>query len=84
LLAIEVCCPSELCAPREAREPVFARVGVEELWYVDEPSRTLEVRRRTDGGYATVRVFQGDALVSSRVLPGLEFPLPAAWEDLTP
>jgi Uma2 family endonuclease len=81
-LAIEVCSPSNLRAPREVRETLFLRAAVEEIWYVDEPSRTLEVRRLGEHGYSTVRIFQGGDTVSSVVLPGLEFSLATAWQYL--
>lgn len=81
-LAIEVLSPSNLRAPREDREQLFSRVQVEELWYVDTNQRTLDIRQQAEAGYRTVATFQGEDMVRSAVLPGLEFPLTALWEDL--
>lgn len=81
-LAVEILSPSNLRAPREGRERLFHRAGVEELWYVDYDARSLEVRRRTADGYETVGVFRDGETVSSAVLPGLSFPLEALWDDL--
>lgn len=81
-LAVEVVSPSNLRAPREEREELFRTLGVEELWYVDYHSRSLEIRRPADGGYFTTATFGEDAMVSSTLFPGLEFPLSAAWEDV--
>lgn len=81
-LAIEVLSPSNLHASREDREHLFRQVQVEEIWYVDPQGRTLEVRRSAGSGYETEVRFQGEDTVHSAVLPGLEFPPAAVWEDL--
>jgi Uma2 family endonuclease len=81
-LAVEVLSPSNLRASPEEREARLLQLGVEEVWYVDYDSRCLEVRRLGPGGYQTAVVFRGDDAVSTPILPGLEFPLTAAWEDL--
>jgi Uma2 family endonuclease len=83
-LAVEVLSPSNLRVAREERESLFARARVEEIWYVDTRERTLEVRRLEGDRYVTARTFVGSDNVTSAVFPGLEFPLSAAWEDLTP
>jgi Uma2 family endonuclease len=83
-LSVEVMSPSNLRAPREDREEFLFRAGVEELWYVDGAARTLEVRRLGDHGYETVRLYKDAEPVTTLVLPGLEFPLTALWEDLGP
>jgi Uma2 family endonuclease len=81
-LAVEVMSPTSLRAPREAREARFQRMEVEELWYVSLRDRTLEVRRLTPEGYVTAAVFRVGDTVTTGVLPGLEFPLDALWEDI--
>ncbi|MFN3648797.1 MAG: Uma2 family endonuclease [Armatimonadota bacterium] len=81
-LAVEVLSPSNLRASREDREALFHRAGLEELWYVDYDARTLEVRRRTEAGFTTVRTFRGDEQVTSESFPGLELPLAEVWADL--
>jgi Uma2 family endonuclease len=79
-LAVEVLSPSNLRAPREGREALFARAGVTELWYVDYSSRTLEVRRRRGNTYDTSASFKGEDMVTSDELPYLQFCLTALWE----
>lgn len=81
-LAVEVLSPSNLRAPREEREQLFQQAGVEELWYVDYDTRSLEVRRLAEAGYETSATFREGDPVSSRLFPGLEFPLEAAWADV--
>ncbi len=83
-LAVEVLSPSSRRAAREDREALLRRAGVEELWYVDTAARTLEVRRPEGDGYRTACLFQGEETVTTGLLPGLEFPLSALWEDLDP
>jgi Uma2 family endonuclease len=83
-LAVEVLSPSNLRAPRNVREAFLAERGVPELWYVDPKARTLEIRRLTENRYEPVVLLQGDDLVSTPELPGLEFLLSALWEDLSP
>jgi Uma2 family endonuclease len=81
-LAVEVISPTNLRAPREDREALFRRVGVEEIWYVDYEARSLEVRRGSGDGYATTVVFRNEDVVTSELFPGLQFALTAVWEDL--
>jgi Uma2 family endonuclease len=81
-LAVEVLSQSNFRAPREQREELFRQAGIEELWYVDYDARSIEVRRITPTGYEISATYQGEDAVSTPVLPGLEFPLTAAWEDI--
>jgi Uma2 family endonuclease len=81
-LAIEVLSPSNLRAPREKREELFARLGVEEVWYVDHEHQTLEIARAAGGAYRTAARFTGRDTVRSELFPGLEFALTDLWEDL--
>ncbi len=81
-LAVEVLSKSNFRAPREQREELFRQAGIEELWYVDYDARSLEVRRITPAGYETSVICRGDDAVTTQVLPGLVFPLTAAWEDI--
>lgn len=81
-LAVEVLSPSNLRASREEREVLLQHTVVEEVWYVDYNTRSLEIRRLEVGGYKTAATFQGEAMVRSQQFPGLEFPLTALWEDI--
>jgi Uma2 family endonuclease len=81
-VAVEVVSPSNVIAPREHRETLLRQIGVEELWYVDYATRSLEVRGLRTSGYETVATFRSADLVTSAQFPGLEFPLTALWEDL--
>lgn len=77
-LAAEVISPSNLRASREEREARFQQLEVEEIWYVHQHPRRLEIRRIGQNGYEDQAVFTGDT-VRSEVFPGLEFPLEAIW-----
>jgi Uma2 family endonuclease len=81
-IAVEVLSPSNLRAPREDRESLFRLSNVSEVWYVDYETRSLEIRRLEAGEYRMTAVFRNADTVTSVELPGLEFPLTAAWEDL--
>lgn len=81
-LAIEVLSPSNTKAPRQDREALFARVGIEEIWYVDYPTRSLEVRRSSAGRYETAAVLHDGDSVTSPLFPGLEFPLTELWDGI--
>lgn len=76
-LAAEVISPSNLRAPREEKEARFRQIGVEEIWYVHQRPRRLEVRRLAETGYEDHVTFEGSMIVSSEISPGLEFTLAA-------
>lgn len=78
-MVAEVISPSNLRASRDDREERFRQLQVEEVWYVHQHPRRLEIRRLGTGGYADFRSFSGEELVCSEVFPGLEFPVAAIW-----
>jgi Uma2 family endonuclease len=81
-LVVEVLSPSNVRAPRAEREGLFARLTVEEIWYVDHKARVLEVRRHVGGGYETLTTFMDADEVTSAIFPGLAFTLPVLWEGV--
>jgi Uma2 family endonuclease len=82
-IAVEVISPSNRrMGYRQQREEFLAGRNVPELWYVDTDERCTEVLRLEDEAYRPWRRFSGDDTVTTLELPGFEFPLTAAWEDL--
>jgi Uma2 family endonuclease len=78
-LVIEVVSGSNTRAPREEREALFHRVNVEEIWYADPKQKSVEICARTDEGFATVSLFRGDDIVTSRLCPGFSVPAAELW-----
>jgi len=70
-LAVEVASPSTAHYDRREKCDAYARAGVSEYWIADPVARTVEVFSLEGGVYYVVGVFQGKAVVLSRVLPGL-------------
>ncbi len=71
-LVIEIISPSTAIYDRNTKVDTYAALGVKELWLVDEPSGTIEVRVLTEDRYGPSMVFEHDDSVSSTVLSGLE------------
>lgn len=75
-LVIEVLSPSNAAFDRETKLQVYARAGVEELWYVDPDARTAEVLELgPDGRYILVSKFSNAESIASGALPGFSLPL---------
>ncbi|MHC4940111.1 MAG: Uma2 family endonuclease [Planctomycetota bacterium] len=65
LLVVEVLSPSTATRDRNTKAGKYRRAGVKEVWLVDPAAQTVELlrtRRR--------RVFAGDEIATSRVVPG--------------
>jgi Uma2 family endonuclease len=72
-LVIEVSSPSTATYDRRRKMDAYARAGVREYWIADPPSQTVERLYLENGQYVSAGVFQGAALLPSRVLP--DFPV---------
>jgi Uma2 family endonuclease len=70
-LVIEVSSPSTATYDRRAKMDAYAAAGVPEYWLVDPSSRTVELLQLEAGAYTTVGLFQGAALLPSRIVPEL-------------
>jgi Uma2 family endonuclease len=70
-LVVEVASPSTAAFDRLTKHDIYARSGVEEYWIVKLTSRTVEVLVLENGKYRSLGVFNGQATLPSRVIPGL-------------
>lgn len=57
----------------------YATAGIGHLWIVDPLAQTLEVFRLTDGLYARVQAFEGDAKVRAEPFADVELDLAGWW-----
>ncbi|HET6613949.1 MAG TPA: Uma2 family endonuclease [Kofleriaceae bacterium] len=55
--------------------------GVSEYWIVDPESKTVEVLALSRGQYERHGLFRGNSVLSSRLLPGLSFPVADIFPD---
>lgn len=70
-LVVEVASPGTAAFDRLTKYDVYARAGVSEYWIVKSTQRTIEVLVLENGEYRSLGIFNGQATVPSRVLPGL-------------
>lgn len=70
-LIVEVASPSTASYDRREKWNAYAEAGVAEYWIVDPSGQTIEVLVLEQGAYQSLNVFRGQALLPSRVLPGL-------------
>lgn len=68
-LVIEVSSPGTVGHDRDKKKYAYARAGVPEYWIVDPWSRTIEVLTLEAGSYDSVGVFEGQAVLPSRIVP---------------
>jgi Uma2 family endonuclease len=69
----EILSPSLVAVDRVPKLRVYAREGVGHVWFVNPPSRTLEVLRLADGAWVVSATHDGDVTV--RVEPFDAVPL---------
>ena len=87
-LVIEVLSPTSRRQDEVLKRDLYERGGVAEYWLVDPEAETVKVLRRLEGDAEAARfdrpllltLREGDAL-STPLLPGLEIPLSAIFED---
>jgi Uma2 family endonuclease len=70
-LVVEVASPSTAAFDRLTKYDVYARAGVIEYWIVKSAQRTVEVLALENGEYRSLGIFNGQATLPSRVIPGL-------------
>lgn len=70
-LLVEIASPGTVGYDRRAKQDAYAHAGVPEYWLADPIARTIEVLHLDQDTYRSLGVFQGQALLPSRVLPGL-------------
>jgi Uma2 family endonuclease len=87
-LVVEVLSSSSRRQDEVLKRDLYERGGVAEYWIVDPEAETVKVFRRAEGEAGTSRFARpllltlrdGDALTTA-LLPGLEIPLSAVFED---
>ena len=67
---------------REASLALYARRGVDYLWWIDASSRTLEVLHHDGSAWEVLAVHRGNAVVRAEPFDALEIPLPELWASL--
>jgi Uma2 family endonuclease len=67
-LIVEVSSPGTVGYDREKKQHAYARAGVPEYWIADPWSRTVEVLTLEEGGYRSLGVFEGKAVLPSVVV----------------
>jgi Uma2 family endonuclease len=67
-LIVEVSSPGTIGYDREKKQHAYARAGVPEYWIADPWSRTVEVLTLEAGGYRSLGVFEGKAVLPSEVV----------------
>lgn len=71
----------------EEKSAEYLALRIEEYWIVDPQERTVTVRMRQEGPEGaswSERVFSGDQVIDSPMLPGLRLTVAELWADLGP
>jgi Uma2 family endonuclease len=74
-LAVEVASPSTVAFDRLVKYEIYARAGIAEYWIVKPTRRTVEVLALENGEYRSLGIFNGQAILPSRIAPGLSVPV---------
>jgi len=75
----EVVSPSTGRIDRSRKMRIYAREGVEHLWFVDPIARTLEIYRLEAGRWVVVAVHGGDDVVRAEPFDAIEVRLDRWW-----
>lgn len=75
----EVLSPSTRELDLHGKRPVYAREGVEHLWLVDPPDRTLEAFELREGAWAPTAAARDDDPVAVRPFAAVTFSLADLW-----
>ncbi len=70
-LMVEIASPSTAAYDRLTKYEQYARAGITEYWIVKPTRRTVEVLVLENGEYRSLGVFDEQATLPSRVIPGL-------------
>jgi Uma2 family endonuclease len=61
--------PGTAAHHRREKQDAYQHAGVREYWVADPASQTVEVLALHDGIYHSQGVFEGDAILSTQVIP---------------
>jgi len=78
-LVIEILSPATRERDLGLKKKIYARFGVKEYWIVDPEGETVEVIPLHAADFKLHQLFQGDDVLRSFLLPGLEIPLPSIF-----
>jgi Uma2 family endonuclease len=81
-LVIEVVSPDSAVYDRHDKNVAYAQAGVPEYWIVDPSSRTVELLALEGEKYRVAGVFQGKAVLPSKVLPGFNVAVEKFFESV--
>jgi Uma2 family endonuclease len=70
-LVVEVASPGTATIDRLTKYEIYARYGIAEYWIVKPVQRTVEVLVLQNREYRSLGTFQGQQVLSSRILPDL-------------
>src|SRR5216683_907710 len=74
-VVIEVSSPGTIGYERREKQDAYAKGGVSEYWIANPEARTIEVLVLKADEYHSLGIFRGKAILPSRVLPDLPFPV---------
>ena len=80
-LVIEVTSPGSAIYDRNTKADTYAKLGVKELWLVDEDEENVEVRTLANKRFAPGKAFAKGELLNSLVLPDLTIAVTRIFED---
>jgi Uma2 family endonuclease len=81
-LVVEAVSPGSAVYDRHDKNVAYAQAGVPEYWIVDPAARTVEVLALEDEKYRLAGVFQGKAVLPSKVLPGFNVAVEKFFESV--
>ncbi len=74
-LVVEIISPGSVTYDHVEKRDAYAHAGVPEYWIADPASRTVEVFALEGNSYRSLGVFEGPAILPSRILPGFTKPV---------
>lgn len=78
----ELLSPSTRVNDRVEKLPIYAREGVEHVWFINAPVRALEIMRLHDGMWLIVAIHRGDVKVRAEPFDAIELDLSVLWANI--
>jgi hypothetical protein len=78
----EVLTPPTEAMDRDVKPRIYAREGVENMWFADPRTRTLEVFRWHEGGWSTIATYRDDQRLRAEPFDAIEFDLSHLWRSI--
>jgi Uma2 family endonuclease len=78
----EVISPRTAKIDRTDKQRIYAREGVQWLWFIDPLQRTLEVQRLGEDGWIVRGAWRDDARVRAEPFDAIELDLAVLWADV--